>query len=261
MMRDDLVICQQVIQGRSGADDLRLARDAGFASVSLHSSRLGERPVPGWLQLLADLELTVSGFMAIRNILADPVDASDTITAAAALGARYVVVTAGPRGNRTEPEADEICSRWFERMQPTATEAGIRLAIEPLHPLLAHQSYVHSVSHARRLTRQAGAGIVVDTAHLWWDQHLLDDFVAALDAVVSVQLGEVDPGFVAIGRYDRVPFGTGAVPNAALTSAFDSAGYKGPYEHETLMAPDGDRLEELVRSRRWLESTLPWRAA
>jgi sugar phosphate isomerase/epimerase len=261
-MRDGLVVCQQVIRGRSGADDLRLAHEAGFRTVSLHSSRLGERPIPCWPELLAELDLAVSGFMAVRNILADPADASDTIAAAATLGARYLVVTTGPRGSLPESEADEICTAWPERTPPLATAAGSRLATEPPHPPLDRPRYVHSVSHALRLTgRSPGAGIVVDTAHLWWDQHLLDDFVAALDAVVSVQLGEVDPGSLALGRYDRVPFGTGAVPNAVLASAFDRAGYRGPYEHETLMAPDGDRLEDLVRSRQWLESALPRRTA
>lgn len=249
----DLAICQQVVGGRDGVDDLRLARAAGFSRISLHMSRLTGQPNEKWRALLTELDLTASGYMSIRDILAGAPDAEERIATAATLGARYVVVITGPLGDRRREEADEMCADWFARMQPIASAVGIRLALEPLHPLRSSMCYIHRLRDGQELLRDApGAGLVVDTAHLWWDEDLIEDFAAAIDDVVTVQLADVDPVELASGGYQRCPFGSGLVPNMSLIRAFSKHGYSGAFEHETTVPVGPDRSEQLAQSRRQL---------
>ena len=84
---------------------------------------------------------------------------------------------------------------------------------------------------------------------------LLADARRRLDALASVQLADVDADLLAMGRYDRVPFGTGAVPNDDFVRALVAGGYTGPVEHETLV-PGYDRTSVLDAGRRWIESAV-----
>ena len=254
-MSPPVAVCQQVVGGRDGLDDLRLAA-AGFEAVSLHTSRLGTLPAERWRRALSDAGLRAAGVMAIRGILDDPPDADDMLHAAGVVGATYVAVTTGPLGGRGRAEADEACAAWFARMQPPASRAGLRLALEPLHPVHADKSYVHTARHALAVTsRVPGAGIVVDSGHVWWDVDLVADLYGALDSVATIQLADVDGRLVARGGYDRVPFGTGVVPNPLLVRELLHHGYRGPFEIETLDRGDG-RVARLATARRAIDTIL-----
>lgn len=251
-----LVACQQVVGGSDGLHDFTIAASAGFDAISVHTSRLGGRPTVWWRDALRQRGLTVVGFMAIRGILAEPVDALEVIGLAADLGARHVIVTTGPADAWDRDAADERCRDWFRRMQPRATEAGLTLALEPLHPLLTHQSYVHSFRHALEIVADApGAGVALDLAHVWSDPHLISDACLATDAIATVQIADVDRPLLARGTYDRVPLGTGAVPLDKILGALLHHGYTGPLECETL-TPGRDRVALTGASRRWIQDAI-----
>lgn len=240
-----LGVGQQIVGGQDGLDDLAIAAAAGYDAVALHTTRLdGVDPAA-----LAARGLTAAGYLAVRGILDDPPGVEAAIRAAGRFGAGHVVVTTGPIGDRSVAEADRCCAGWFARWQPVAAEAGVVLAVEPMHPHLAVTTYVHTVGHAVAL---CGA-VVVDTGHVYGDPGLLDHPAA----VVAVQVADVDGPLVAGGGYDRVPLGDGPVPNHELVPALLAAGVGAdvPIVVETLL---GGRppTDELRRSREVVGSWL-----
>jgi sugar phosphate isomerase/epimerase len=250
-----VTLCQQTAGGADGQDDLRLAAASGFRTVSLHTSRLGGEQATAWRAELDRHGLAGAGYMSLRNVLAGAPDAHDVLTAAATLGASHVVVTTGPLGGRTVERADDACREWFATMQPVAADLGIVLALEPLHPLLEDKSYVHDIRHAAALVREVpGAEIVADTGHLWWDVHLSTSVPDVVDLLVCVQLSDVPRTVSETGVYRRCPLGSGVVPNAEVIKTLSDAGFDGPYEYETPLPPEADRVRSLLSARRWIES-------
>ena len=59
---------------------------------------------------------------------------------------------------------------------PEAQAAGVKLAIEPLHPMYANdRSAVNTIRQANDMVQQIGSrqvGVAVDVYHLWWDDTL-----------------------------------------------------------------------------------------
>ncbi|WP_287261414.1 TIM barrel protein [Mesorhizobium sp.] len=58
------------------------------------------------------------------------------------------------------------------RLLEMARRVGVKLAIEPLHPMLiGDRTVIASLSHANDLceTLGPGIGVVVDVYHVWWD--------------------------------------------------------------------------------------------
>jgi sugar phosphate isomerase/epimerase len=235
-------ICQAVVRGQDLATDVMWAAAAGATGISLVATDVEAYGLEQAKGLLATHGLAVSSVeRAIGSVLSDdPAEAQEqrVVTAVelcAALGAPGVLVTTGPiDGLGIAPaEADARCRGWFERMAPIAAAAGVRLMLEPVHPLLRWASYVHSLRHAVELTGGApGTGVLLDVGHLWWDRHLVDDIGALVDQIVSVQVDDVDPEGLREFRYARVQLGDGAVPVRELIGVIEGAGYTGWYENE-----------------------------
>jgi sugar phosphate isomerase/epimerase len=152
-------------------------------------------------------------------------------------------------------DADRRTVAWLAGAAPAAKAAGVRVLLEPIHPIGRTVSYLHTVRHALRLvTAIDGAGIVIDVAHLWWDPELLDEVRAHIGAVGLVQLANVSVAALDKGRYERDRYDRGDVPVAELVLALDAAGYAGWYEDETLTPLPTDERVELVRANRaWFE--------
>ena len=61
---------------------------------------------------------------------------------------------------------------------PDAAAAGVKLAIEPLHPMYADtRSAINTLAQANDLAEKLNSpwlGVAVDVYHLWWDPFLED---------------------------------------------------------------------------------------
>jgi sugar phosphate isomerase/epimerase len=180
-------------------------------------------------------------------------DVARRLDVAARIGAPGALVTTGPLAGRDVADADRLVRDWLERAGSLAATRGLRVMLEPLHPVLRRWSYVHTFEHAHALVDGIPAtGIVVDVGHLWWERdidRLLRDHV---ESIVTVQLTNIDPTALDELRYDRAPFAQGEVPIAALVHTLESAGYSGWYENEVLMrVPRDERLTWVRESRDW----------
>ncbi|WP_107068265.1 sugar phosphate isomerase/epimerase family protein [Streptomyces sp. CT34] len=134
----------------------RLVRDAGIAVTSLCRGGFFTAEDPG----------------ERRTALADNRAA---IEEAAALGTTTLVLVSGglPPGSRDLAGARERIADALAELAPYAAERGVRLALEPLHPMYAaDRCVVSTLAQALDLAERFPAdrvGVVVDTYHLWWD--------------------------------------------------------------------------------------------
>lgn len=98
------------------------------------------------------------------------------IDEAAALGAPLIVLVCGATpGQSLQTSRDQI-QAGIEAVLPHAETAGVKLGIEPLHPMYADsRSAVNTLGQANDLAIAIDSpwvGVTVDVFHLWWDDRL-----------------------------------------------------------------------------------------
>ncbi|MCK7625359.1 sugar phosphate isomerase/epimerase [Streptomyces sp. RS10V-4] len=238
---------------------------AGVRGVGLWRAPVREYGVAAAARLVRDAGLTVTslcrgGFFTAedrgerRAALADNRAA---IEEAAALGTGTLVLVSGglPPGSRDLPGARERVADALAALAPYAAAHGVRLALEPLHPMYAaDRCVVSTLGQALDLAERFPAdrvGVVVDTYHLWWDDTLDRQLARAGARIVLVQLADWVtplPEGVLLGRGQ---LGDGSVDLRGLCARAGAAGYRGPLEVEifnpALWSRDGaEVLAEVV---------------
>ncbi len=98
------------------------------------------------------------------------------IEQAHAIGAPLVVLVCGADGNQSLEKSRDQIKEGITSILPAATAAGVKLAIEPLHPMYAgDRSAINTMEQANDMAEAINSdfvGIAVDVYHLWWDKHL-----------------------------------------------------------------------------------------
>jgi sugar phosphate isomerase/epimerase len=92
------------------------------------------------------------------------------------LGTNLIVLVCGADPSQSLEDSRKQVHDGIEEILPEAKAAGIRLAIEPLHPMYADtRSAINTLSQANDLTEilnSKNVGVAVDVYHLWWDPNL-----------------------------------------------------------------------------------------
>lgn len=95
---------------------------------------------------------------------------------AAAIGAPSIVLVCGADGRQSLEKSREQIAEGILRILPAAQSAGVKLSIEPLHPMYAgDRSAINTMKQANdmvELINSEWVGIAVDVYHLWWDDTL-----------------------------------------------------------------------------------------
>ncbi|MBH5334989.1 sugar phosphate isomerase/epimerase [Streptomyces pactum] len=185
------------------------------------------------------------------------------IEEAATLGTGVLVLVSGglPAGDRDLAGARERVADALAELTPYAAAHGVRLALEPLHPMYAaDRCVVSTLAQALDLAERFPAervGVVVDTYHLWWDDTVAGQLAraGATGRIAAFQLADWVtplPEGVLLGRG---PLGAGCVDLRWFRERVEAAGYRGPAEVEILnsgqWARDGaEVLAEAIRGYR-----------
>jgi sugar phosphate isomerase/epimerase len=95
---------------------------------------------------------------------------------AAALGAPLIVLVCGAVPGQPLEESRRQIRDGISAILPDAERHGIKLAVEPLHPMYADsRSAINTLAQANKLCDELDSplvGVAVDVYHLWWDPHL-----------------------------------------------------------------------------------------
>lgn len=208
----------------------------------------------------------------ISSVVADPTveysrgpdytrSAERALRRCAELGAPGMMAMVGELGDRSYADADRAVIAALRQLGPLATSLGVRVMIEPVHPLVSYVGFVHTLRHALDLVGDIpGAGIVVDVGQLYWDRHFYDDLAAAGSAIATVQISDVDRAALLDYSYRRCQLGQGVVPVADMMLAIDASGYSGFYEFESARRlPRSERVGYVREGAEWFDSV--WSSA
>jgi sugar phosphate isomerase/epimerase len=173
---------------------------------------------------------------------------------AAALGAPQVVLVCGAvPGQELEVSRRQI-REGIEAVLPHAAATGVRLAIEPLHPMYADsRSAISTLQQANDLAEALSSpwvGVVVDVYHLWWDPELEQQIqrCGRLGKLLAFHICDWKSPTEDL-LYDRGLMGEGCIPIRRIRGWVEHAGFRGFNEVEIFSKRywAGDQEEFLKR--------------
>lgn len=178
------------------------------------------------------------------------------IEEAATLGTKVLVLVCGPAANRDIAAARGYVAECVARLAPFAAAHGVKLGIEPLHPMYAaDRSVVVTLGEANRLVSHFDpdqVGVIVDVYHVWWDADVLEHIRTAAGHILGFHVCDwLMPTLDMLNG--RGMMGDGVIELRRLREAVDATGYTGPIEVEifnnALWELPGDELLQLMRAR------------
>ncbi len=185
---------------------------------------------------------------------------------AAALGAPCLVLVPGglPVGDRDLRAARDRAAAAVEALVPHALDVGVRLAIEPMHPIFAaDRGVVSTLAQALDIAEPLptdAVGVVVDTFHVWWEPGVEEQIARAGERIASYQVCEWITPLPPDALLSRGMMGDGHIDFPHLTSLVAAAGYTGDVEVEIfnadVWAADGHAVVATL-ARRYVELVEP----
>jgi len=160
-----ITIWRQALEGRDLADVKRQTADAGLDVVSL--CRGGFFPANSGEGRQAAID-----------------DNLKAIEQAHGIGAPLIVLVCGAVRGQSLVESRKQITDGIAAVLPAAEQAGVKLAIEPLHPMYADdRSAVNTMHQAHEICDVLGSpksvGIALDVYHVWWDPELKEQIELA----------------------------------------------------------------------------------
>jgi sugar phosphate isomerase/epimerase len=251
---DVIEVCESKLDPTRAAEQLKAIRGTGLEVESMQ---------PRLHSVFPD---------APRPLPAEPAERTARLRASIELaggsvpGATLVTVTgAAPEANFRD--AFEVAIKQYRVLADVATANGVRLALEPLNPVLMNaDTFICSIPDALRIVQavdRPSFGIWVDVWHVWQDPAVVERIRACGERIFGVHVSDWHPP-----RHfeDRAVIGSGEIPLAELLRAFYDAGYRGTYTLELfsrLELPDslwaGDLAGLILDNRAGLEDA--WRRA
>jgi sugar phosphate isomerase/epimerase len=254
-----LSLNQATIKHASLAEALQVTADAGIRSIGLWREPVNEVGLQTAARMLSDSGLRFSshcrgGFFTLadgpaRTAALDDnrraIEETATLAAAGAEGsAAVLVLVAGglPEGSRDLIGARERVRDALGLLADDAEQAGVTLAVEPLHPMYASdRAVISTLGQALDIAADfdpAVVGAVVDTFHIWWDPQVLEQIARAgrEGRIASYQVCDWKTPLPADVLLSRHYPGEGVIDFRSLTRAVTDAGYAGDIEVELFNA-------------------------
>jgi len=218
---------------------------AGVGGITVWRDALDGRNVRQTGNLLREYNLTImslcrGGFfpykdVSKRNHAID--DNRKAIEEAAQLGTSMLVLVCGADPSQSLEESRKQIRDGIAAVLPDASAAGVKLTIEPLHPMYADtRSAINTLAQANDMAEELNSpfvGIAVDVYHLWWDPFLEKEIKRCgengnLSAfhICDWKVPTTDM------LLDRGLMGEGCIPVKKIRSWVESAGFTGFNEVE-----------------------------
>lgn len=241
-----LSLNQRTIDIWSLRDVVNGCLQAGIPAIGIWHESLHEYGLDNARTLLTKARLRVSslcygGFLTAihqverRRALRENRAAIDE---AAALGTDTLVIAVGglPAGSRDLPGARSQVTEAIAELAPYAARHGVRLALEPVHPLFtADHGVLSTLGQALDLAEQfppEQVAVVIDTFHVWWDPQIEQQISRAAGRIAAFQVCDWITPPTADTPPARGMMGDGHIDFTHLRRAVEAAGYAGDIEVE-----------------------------
>ncbi len=218
---------------------------AGVKGITVWRDALAGRNIKQTGQLLRDNDLSIvslcrGGFFPSidagkRKAALD--DNRKAIDEAAELGAPMIVLVCGADPNQSLEDSRKQIRDGIAAVLPEAKAAGIKLAIEPLHPMYADtRSAINTLAQANDMAEELNSplvGVAADVYHLWWDPALEQEIKRCgknnnLFAFHICDWNVPTSDFL----WDRGLMGEGCIPVRKIRGWIEETGFNGFYEVE-----------------------------
>ncbi|WP_181384178.1 sugar phosphate isomerase/epimerase [Streptomyces sp. NWU49] len=240
-------------------DLVAACRDLGVPGVGLWREPVRAYGVEAAAELVRDAGLAVTtlcrgGFLTAVDPgerVAALADNRRAVDEAATLGTDTLVLVSGglPAGSKDLRAARERIADALAELAPYAERQGVRLAIEPLHPMFASdRCVVSTLAQALDLAERFPAhqvGVTVDTYHIWWDDTAPAQIAraGAQGRIHTFQLADWTTPLPEGVLNGRGQIGDGSIDMREWKGYVEAAGYTGAIEvelfNEALWARDG----------------------
>jgi len=237
---------------------------AGIPAIGVWRDKLAEIGLPRAARLVRDADLHVSS--VCRGGMFPAATAAErqarieenrrAVDEAAALGADTLVLVCGPAPDKDIAAARVMVREGIAALLPYARERGVKLGIEPLHPMFAgDRSVIVTLAEANTLVEVFASpflGVVADVYHIWWDPDLYAQIERAKGHILGFHVNDwlvplPDP------LQGRGMMGDGVIELRRIRTAVDAAGYTGPIEveifNQALWAMPSDAVLALMCER------------
>jgi sugar phosphate isomerase/epimerase len=229
----------------SFAQDVEHFAACGVDAIEVCEFKLNRDDYAPQLRLIAERGLTVSSVQTYVHSLfpdslaptpLDPedrirhiMDAMERIAPHVPKGTPFVLITgAAPRG-----DCNRVCEyavKAFARLADFAAERGMRVAFEPLNPILFNtDTALWGLDHALDLVREVdhpALGLCVDTWNIFETNDVERVIEACGDRIFLVQVSDWRRPH---SNADRRSLGDGVIQTARLLRAIRKTGYDRPY--------------------------------
>ena len=164
-------------------------------------------------------------------------DNRKAIEQAAELGTTMLVLVCGADPSQSLEESRKQICDGIAAIIPEASAAGVKLTIEPLHPMYADtRSAINTLAQANNMAEELNSpwvGVAVDVYHLWWDPFLEKEIKRCGEngnlAAFHICDWKVPTTDMLL---DRGLMGEGCIPLKQIRSWVEAAGFNGFNEVE-----------------------------
>jgi len=217
----------------------------GVKGITVWRDALIDRNIKQTGQLLRDHGLDIvslcrGGFFPNKEKEKRKLAIEDNLKAieeASELGTQLIVLVCGADPIQSLEDSRKQIQEGIQTILPQAKAAGIKLAIEPLHPMYADtRSAINTLAQANDMAEQINSpyvGVAVDVYHLWWDPSLEQEIKRCgdNDHLLAFHICDWNSPTVDI-LLDRGLMGDGCIPVNKIRSWVEATGFNGFYEVE-----------------------------
>jgi len=186
------------------------------------------------------VSLCRGGFFPAKDLtrrLAAIEDNRRAINEAFELGTKLIVLVCGADPAQPLEDSRKQIFDGISAILPDAKDAGVKLAIEPLHPMYADtRSAINTMAQANDLAETLNShwtGVAVDVYHVWWDPQLEKEIERCGRNKKLLAFHVCDWKSPTVDMLnDRGLMGEGCIPVRKIRSWVETAGFSGFIEVE-----------------------------
>ena len=214
---------------------------AGFGAIAPWRHEVEGQDVKMLGKQIRDAGLKVTGYCRSTYFPADLKSARLTAIEdnkramhdAATLGASNFAMVVGTSRNLIE--ARRQVAEGLQALMPTAKALGVKLAVEPLHPVYAaDRACINTIAQGLALCDELNdpaVGLLIDAYHVWWDPALASSIASARGRILGFHVSDwLMP--IRDVLNDRGMMGDGMIELPYIRGLVEGAGYDGFVEVE-----------------------------